>query len=77
MNILRAQFLVSCRELKNGTNYFGAYDINETIQLQNIIVSGTPYYDSVSLNKFSLFNLFKSFKLKYVFLEGYVMLLRK
>jgi len=50
MNILRAQFLFSCRVFENGTNHFDYYDINDKIELQNIIVSGAPYYDNVSLN---------------------------
>jgi hypothetical protein len=48
MDILRAQFLFSCRKLKNGTFYYDNYDINEKVELQKIAVSGIPYYDSVS-----------------------------
>ncbi len=48
MDILRAQFLFSCRKLKNGTFYYDNYDINEKVELQKITVSGIPYYDSVS-----------------------------
>ncbi len=49
MNILRAQFLFSCRNFINGTFYYDNYDINEKVELQKITVSGIPYYDSVSL----------------------------
>ncbi len=49
MNILRVQFLFSCRNFKNGTFYYDNYDTNEKVELQKITVSGIPYYDSVSL----------------------------
>jgi len=55
MDILRAQFLFSCRKLKNGTHYYDSYDINEKIELQNITVSGPPFYNTVSINKFKHF----------------------
>ncbi len=48
MNILRAQFLFSCRNFINGTFYYDNYDVNEKVELQKITVSGIPYYDSVS-----------------------------
>jgi len=48
MDILRAQFLIVCKNYVNQTNYFDKYDVNEAIELPQIIVSGTPWSDSVS-----------------------------
>jgi hypothetical protein len=52
MNILKAQFLISCREYLNGTYYYDNYDTQEKKDLQNILVSGMPFYDTVRLDTY-------------------------
>ncbi len=55
MSIFFNQFLINCRNFTNETFHYDYYDTNEKVELQNIIVSGMPWSDSVSLNEHSSF----------------------
>ena len=48
MEVFNAQFLINCHNYINETYHFDQYDSRENIKLQNVIVSGTPWSDSVS-----------------------------
>ncbi len=49
MDILKAQFLISCRAFTNGTYHYDNYVMSAKVGLRNIIVRGMPFYDTLSL----------------------------
>jgi hypothetical protein len=62
MDILKAQFLIICRKYVNGSYYYDNYDdTHEKKDLQNILVSGMPFYDTVRLDNYWNFDQFKNF----------------
>ncbi len=63
------QFLTNCRNFANETYHYDYYDTNEKVELQNIIVSGTLWSDSVSLNEHSSFYSGISFNFISIFLR--------
>jgi hypothetical protein len=69
MDILKSQFLMSCRELVNGTYYYDNYDTHEKKDLQNILVSGMPFYDTVRLDTYWSSDQFKNFLINYYFFQ--------
>jgi hypothetical protein len=76
MNIFVNQFLINYCNFTNETYHYDNYDTNEKVQLQNIIVSVTPWSHSVSLNEHSLFyswicfNFISIFKNKFCYYEN-------
>jgi hypothetical protein len=61
MIILKTEYLISCREFVNGTQYYDNYQTFERNELQNILLSGMPFYDTVSFHNFKYFDKMKMF----------------